>query len=105
MAKEIILYNLAEGVSEEAYLDYVAKEKGPFLAGLPSAEKFELIKIVGAAAGESPYQYAGILHLRDLAEFRDRDAPSAAFQEFMKKWRTKVKDFHILAGIEIYQHE
>ena len=102
MAKEIILYNLADGVTEEAYLDYVKHEKGPFLAGLPSAEKFELVKITGSAAGETPYRYVGILHLKDMAGFQQRDAPSAAFQEFMKKWRTKVADFHILAGEEIY---
>jgi len=102
MPKEIILYNLAEGVTEEAYLDYVKNEKGPFLAGLPSAEKFELVKIVHSAAGEIPYRYVGILHIKNMAEFQQRDAPSAAFQEFMKKWRSMVKDFHILAGEEIY---
>jgi hypothetical protein len=37
-----------------------------------------------------------------MAGFQQRDAPSAAFQDFMKKWRGMVKDFHILAGEEIY---
>ena len=102
MAKEIILYNLAEGVTEEAYREYVEKEKGPFLDGLPSADRFELVKITGSATGASPYRYVGILHIKNLAEFQRRDAPSEAFQAFMAKWRTMVADFHILAGEEIY---
>ena len=102
MPKEIILYNLAENVTDEEYEEYVEKEKGPLLSSLPSVEKFELVKITGAAGGEVPYRYVGILHLISLEHFRTKDAPSAAFQEFMKKWQTKVSDFHILAGEEIY---
>jgi hypothetical protein len=94
MPKEIILYNLAENVTDEEYREYVEKEKGPFLDSLPSVEKFELVKILGSAAGEIPYRY--------VADFQQRDAPSAAFQDFMAKWRTKVADFHILAGEEVY---
>lgn len=102
MAKEIILYNLAEHVTDEAYRDYVVNEKGPFLESLKSAKKFELVKITGAASGEIPYRYVGILHLHSLEDFQKNDAPSAAFQEFMRKWRGMVADFHILAGEEVY---
>jgi hypothetical protein len=102
MPKEIILYNLAEGVTDEAYREYVEKEKGPFLESLPSVEKFELVNISHSAAGEIPYHYVGILHVKNMADFQQRDAPSAAFQDFMAKWRTKVADFHILAGEEVY---
>lgn len=102
MAKEIILYNLAEHVTDEQYKDYVTKEKGPLLDSLPSAKKFELVKITGSAAGEIPYRYVGILHLKSLNEFYQNDAPSQKFQDFMKKWQTMVSDFHILSGEEIY---
>jgi hypothetical protein len=34
MAKEIILYNLAENVTDEEYKDYVTREKGPILESL-----------------------------------------------------------------------
>jgi len=57
MAKEIILYNLAEHVTDEEYPEYVTGEKGPFLDSLSSAEKFELVKITGPASGEIPYKY------------------------------------------------
>jgi hypothetical protein len=102
MAKEIILYNLAEHVTDEEYRDYVVNEKGPLLDSLSSAKKFELVKITGAAEGEIPYKYVGILHLNSLEEFYQKDAPSAKFQEFMKKWQSMVSDYHILAGEEVY---
>ena len=35
MAKEIILYNLADNVTDAQYKDFVTKEKGPLLESLP----------------------------------------------------------------------
>ena len=102
MAKEIILYNLAAHVSDEEYQDYVTREKGPLLESLSSVKKFELVKITGAASGEIPYKYIGILHLSSLDEFNRKDAPSPKFQDFMKQWQSMVANFHILAGEEIY---
>jgi hypothetical protein len=102
MAKEIILYNLAKNVSDEAYLKFVKEEKGPLLDSLPSAEKFELVKITGAATGEVPFKYVGILHLKSLQDFYQKDAPSEKFQKFLKKWQPMTSGFHILFGEEIY---
>ena len=102
MAKEIILYNLADNVTDEQYKDFVTSEKGPLLESLSSAKKFELVKIMGAAAGDIPYKYIGILHLNSLDEFRQKDAPSQKFQDFLAKWMPMVKDVHILFGEEIY---
>jgi hypothetical protein len=102
MAKDIILYNLAPHVTDEEYLEYVTKEKGPLLESLPSIKKYELVKISGSAAGEIPYKYIGIAHLTSLEEFRQNDAPSQKFQDFFAKWKPMVSDFHILSGEEIY---
>jgi hypothetical protein len=102
MAKEIILYNLAENVTDDEYKDYVIKEKGPLLESLSSVKKFELVKITGAATGEIPYKYIGILHLNSLDEFYQKDAPSPKFQDFMAKWKPMASNFHILSGEEIY---
>jgi len=102
MAKEIILYNLAEHVTDEEYKEYVINEKGPLLESLSSVKKFELVKITGSASGEIPYKYVGILHVSSLDEFYQKDAPSPKFQGFMKKWQTMVSNFHILAGEEVY---
>jgi len=102
MAKEIILYNLADNVSDEEYKDYVVREKGPLLESLSSVQKFEMVKITGAATGEIPFKYIGILHVSSLDEFYQKDAPSQKFQDFLAKWKTMVSNFHILAGEEIY---
>jgi len=102
MAKEIILYNLADHVSDEEYKEYVTKEKGPLLDSLSSVKKFELVKVAGSTSIESPCKYAGIMHITSLEEFSQKDAPSQAFQDFMKKWQSMVKDVIMLAGEEIY---
>jgi hypothetical protein len=102
MAKEIILYNLADNVTDEEYQDFVTNEKGPLLESLSSVKKFELVRITGAATGEIPYKYIGIMHLNSLEEFYQKDTPSPKFQEFLKKWQPMTSGFHILSGEEIY---
>jgi hypothetical protein len=102
MPKEIILYNLAPHVTDEAYKDYATKEKGPLLESLSTVKKFTLVKITNSASGQIPYKYVGILDVKSLDDFYKKDAPSQKFQDFMKKWRTMVADFHILAGDEVY---
>ena len=103
MAKQIILYNLADHVTDEQYRDYVVNEKGPLLDGLPGVKKFEMVKITGSMKGEVPFKYVGILHIKDLKEFNEKAVPSKEFQDFGAKWRTMVKpDFHSLMGEEIY---
>ncbi len=103
MPKEIILYNLADHVTDEQYKEYVVNEKGPLLDSLPSARKFELVKITGSMKGEIPYKYIGILHIKDLEKFKKEDAPSKKFQDFIAKWSTMVKpDFQTFIGEEIY---
>jgi hypothetical protein len=102
MAKRIILYNLAKNVTDKEFKDYVAKEKGPLISGLPSVRKYELVKITGAAAGKIPYKYVGIVHLDSLDEFEQKAAPSQKYQDFLKKFIPMVADLQILSGEEIY---
>ncbi|MFP3975782.1 MAG: hypothetical protein ACLFVK_06130 [Dehalococcoidia bacterium] len=102
MAKEIILYNLAENVTDEEYKEYVEHEKGPLLESLSSVKKFELVKITGSQTGDIPFKYVGIMHLNSAEDFYQKDAPSQKFQDFLAKWTTKVSNFHILSGEEVY---
>jgi len=102
MAKQIILYNLSENVTDEQYQDFVKKEKGPLLDSLPSVKKFELVRIKGAQTGEVPYNYVGILHVNSLDEFNEKGATTQKFQDLMVKLQTMLKDPHILYGEEIY---
>jgi len=84
MEGEVILYNLAENVTDEEYKEYVINEKGPLLESLSAVKKYELLKITGSKSGEIPYKYIGIMHLTSLEEFYQKDAPTQKFQDFLK---------------------
>lgn len=101
MAKEIILYNLKDSVTDEQYAEYCKTKKGPFLRSLPSCKKFSLVKIVRSQKGVIPYKYVGIFDATS-AEDLMRDASTPAFQDFLKEWVPQVADFHILIGEEIF---
>jgi len=102
MAKKIILYNLAENVTDEEFKDYVTNEKGPLIESLPSVKKYELVKITGAETGKIPYKYVGIVHVTSLDEFNQKDATTQKYQDFLTKFKPMVSDFHSLFGEEIY---
>jgi len=101
MAKEIILYNLKNTVSDEEYKKYCEEKKGPFLDSLPSCKSFTLVKIVDSQRGEIPYKYVGIVDVTNLGDWQ-KDASSEAFQNFLKEWIPKVAEFHVLFGEEVY---
>jgi len=102
MGKEIILYNLADNVTDEQYKDYVTREKGPLFDSLPSVKKFELVKIEGAVTGEIPYEYVAVVHVNSLDELNQKGKTTQKFQDFLKEWMPMVKNAHILSGEEIY---
>jgi hypothetical protein len=102
MGKEIVLYNLADNVTDEQYQDFVHKEKGPLLESLPSVTKYELVRIKGAKIGEVPYNYVGILHVNSLDEFYEKGATTEKFQGLMAKLQPMLKDLHLLYGEEVY---
>ena len=104
MGKEISVYSLANGVTDEQYLKYVKDTMGPFLESLPSVRRFELVRIKGAVTGESPYTYVGILHVDNLDEFYQRDVPSQRFQAFLKEVMLMIKQegYHMMYGEEVY---
>ncbi len=103
MAKQIIMYNLAEHVTDEQYKEYVINEKGPLLDSLPGARKFEMVKITGSMSGEIPYHYVGIMHIEDMGKFMREAVPSKKMQDFSTKWRTMVQpEVLTLIGEEIY---
>ena len=102
MAKRIILYNLAEHVTDEEFKDYVTSEKGPLIDGLPSVKKYELVKITGSMTGQIPYKYCGIVHVTSVDEFNKKDAKTPEYQGFLKKFGPMAKDMIMLSGEEIY---
>lgn len=102
MAKRIILYNLADDVNDAEFEDYVTREKGPLISGLPAVKKYELVRITTAAGGKSPYNYVGIVHMDSVEDFEEKAAPTKQYQDFLKKFLPMVKDLQILSGEEIY---
>ena len=102
MAKRIILYNLAENVTDEAFKEYVTSEKGPLIESLPSVKKYELVKITSSMSGQIPYKYCGIVHITSVEDFEKKAAPTQAYQDFFKKFGPMVKDLLVLSGEEIY---
>ena len=51
MAKEIILYNLRDDVTEEDYVKWCESYKGPVLISLTGAKSFTLVKMMGGITG------------------------------------------------------
>ena len=72
MAKEIILYNLRDDVTDEDYKKWCEEYKGPVLLGLDSVKRFTLVNMLGGIKGNGkesippeetkpPFKYVGIL--------------------------------------------
>ncbi|MBN1177293.1 MAG: EthD family reductase [Dehalococcoidales bacterium] len=102
MAKRIILYNLADNVTDEEFEEYVKTDKGPLIDSLPGVKKYENVRITGSMSGEIPYRYCGIVHVTSVEEFNEKAAPTPEYQAFLKKFGPMAKDMIMLSGEEIY---
>lgn len=101
MAKKIILYNLKESVSHEEYQRYCQIQKGPFIVSLPSCRSFKLLFLDAATKEGIPFEYIGIVDV-ESQEAWQKDSSSEAFQDFRKGWLSKIAEFRILDGKEVY---
>ncbi|MBP1707335.1 MAG: REDY-like protein HapK [Chloroflexi bacterium] len=102
MPKKIILYNLADNVTEKEFKEYVTREKGPLISSLPGVKKYELVKVTGAMGGKIPYKYVGIVHVTSLEEYDQKATKTQKYQDFLKKFGPMAKDLIMLSGEEIY---
>ncbi len=102
MPKKIILYNLADNVTDKEFKEYVARDKGPLISSLPGVKKYELVKVTGAMGGKIPYQYVGIVHVTSLEEYDQKATKTQKYQDFLKKFGPMAKDLIMLSGEEIY---
>ncbi len=102
MAKEIILYNLAPGVTDEQFKEYVDTEKGPFIDSLPSVEKYELVRLDSSPTGTVPFKYVGIVTLKNLDDFRNRDTKTEEYKAFTAKMASLTSVLHITFGEQIH---
>ena len=115
MAKEIILYNLRDDVTDEDYKKWCEEYKGPFLLRLDSVKSFILVSMLGGIKGngkesippeetKTPFKYIGILDSTSLEDW-NKDRNSKTFkEEFFFQWFSKwVADFYVLAGMEVFE--
>jgi hypothetical protein len=102
MAVEIILYNLAPGVTDEQFKEYVDNDKGPYIDSLPSVEKYELVKLTDSRSGVVPFRYCGIVHLKSLEEFKNRDTQTEEYRAFTAKMASLTSEIHITFGEQIH---
>ena len=112
MAKQFVLYNLKEGLTEEDFLKFVNEYKGPFVTGLSAVKRYTItsVKVAMHAKGgppapvETPYKLAAVIDLTSLADMK-KDAASEAYQkEFMPRFSQWVTEFLILQAEEIYDN-
>lgn len=83
----IVLFNLKEGVSAEAYEAWAAASDMPMVRGLPSIEGFDVFRLgtIRGSENPSPYQYVEMISINDMAHFGtdvSADAMKAVAAEF-----------------------
>ena len=102
MAKELILYNLAPHVTDEEFQDYVDNEKGPYIDGLPSVEKYELVRLDSSRSGTPPFRYVGIVTIKSLDDFLNIDTKTEEYKAFTAKMSSLTSEIHITFGEEVH---
>ena len=85
MQTVIVLFNLKPGVDVAQYEAWARDSDLPVVNGLPSVEKFEVLKASGLLIGEGkpPYDYIEIMRIPDMAAF-GKDLGDPAVQAAMK---------------------
>lgn len=115
MAKQIIMFNLKEDVSEEAYMEWVMEHKAPAQLSVNSGIRFTMLQTTGCETGDgrkdeppqhakSPYKYCVIMEVTSLEDWgRDVEASEALMQNIFPTWVTKyVADFMAIDAEELY---
>jgi hypothetical protein len=117
MPKEIILYNLKDGVKDEDYKKWCEEYKGPLLLGLSGAKSFALVKMLGGITGNGqkgtppgpsspPFKYVGIMDVTSLEAWNKAHETKAFKEEFFPQWFSKwVADFYVLGGEDVFYGE
>ena len=113
MAKQFILYNLKDDVTEEDFIKFVNEYKGPFIAGLSAVKRYTLTTVKRAmqvkggppAPIEPPYKIAAVVDLTSLEDYA-KDQQSQAYQEeFLPRFAQYANDVLILQADEFYDKE
>jgi hypothetical protein len=71
MSTLIVLFNLKDDASADAYEAWAAASDAPTVSGLPNVESFRVHRVTGlfGSAEPAPYQYVEVIEVRDLDGF------------------------------------
>lgn len=66
----IVLFNLKDASAQGAYERWAREVDLPTAGGLPSVDRFEVLKATGLfGGGKPPYQYIEIVRVNDMDQF------------------------------------
>lgn len=88
MAKIVVLFNLKPGVSVADYEAFARETDLPIVNGLPSIDKFEVLRATGLlSGGPSPYAYLEILDVNDMGQL-GTDVSTPTMQKVAETFRS-----------------
>lgn len=90
MASIVVLFNLKDDASKEAYEKWAQTTDVPTVKGLGSIDDFKVYRMTGVMGSEepSPYQYCEVIEVNDMEKFgaevstETMQKVAAEFQEF-----------------------
>jgi len=87
MTTLIVLFNLKNPEQREAYEQWAREVDLPTAGGLPSVEKFEVLRSVGVlGGGQPPYEYVEVLRVRDMQQL-GVDVATPTMQEVSQRFQ------------------
>jgi hypothetical protein len=89
MSTIVVLFNLKPGVSVQQYEAWARSTDLPIVNGLPSVERFEVLKAQGLLSGspDVPYRYVEILRVSGVDALRADIAATPAMAEVARQFR------------------
>ena len=89
MSTVVVLFNLKPGVAVEDYEAWARSTDLPTVGGLPSVQRFEVLRATGLLSGaaEGPYRYVELLQLSSVAGLRADIAATPAMAEVARQFR------------------
>lgn len=103
MKQIIISYNLADGVNDQEFQNWVKTFDQPNMRGLTRVKSFRTFNNVGLLMGEgSPrYSYIEIFDIDDFDGFLTQDMASELVQKVMGQFMPQVKDVEFAIANEV----
>lgn len=89
MSTIVVLFNLKPGVSVAQYEAWARSTDLPIVSGLPSVERFEVLRAKGLLSGspDVPYRYVEILRVSAVDALRADIAATPAMAEVARQFR------------------